>query len=1037
MGSKVRRNESIREKISHGSAKFFGVPMTDDNNSLNSDHEQTKAQETKWQKRRYRYLNSLYGVKEKQVAEEMKSVDTLDSGTPYLENASVYTAIPMEPEKKESVARMAYNAFQSFIQGDLFRRRRLTTLAEEEPVASTSASPPPPYTPIRERIKVRNMRSFPLTQHNVVQQPRRLARNQSVDERRQYDTGNVEYGTQGQYVAERGQYGGQGQYSGQGQFSGQGQYGGQVQYEAGLRPSSAGAGQYSTTKGRVGSSASTEGLQESTGRFLAGYVASDGQEMDSKPQILRSSPSEHQNLPGTSLGSQDFNAQSTPLSPRNIRAPSRERPYLNRPRTSSERPELRRPAQSMAVEVVGTERSSEGLNLKGRRTPSLQRDEPSTSTRPNLHRQVHRTDRPTEWIQPLFLSMRSRDPEEAIEMQEWPKRQRPSFYTYDEFHQEYLPGDELIEEFDHIPMPITKIRQFPVDQVDRYPEGARSLTVNEHQQQYQHYPRTPTASTPGRHGLRDLIRQKEKIQCGGLSVADVRQRIAYQPRTEAKETNPFWACFWSCFCGLFGRRPRKRDALPMFGKFKRRYRVDPEIGRAKKILQDESDDCRPFFTYWITTTQAIIMVFTLMHFGIGTDFFGGFGVTERSGDVFATSMSSVHIVVWEQNNIWIGARFADLVHIGAKYTPCMRRDARIHKLITEEREIENSETGCCIGPDGCFQTSSCPQQFATFHKYINNDKTQQRIVCGQDPRFCATPRSAAPYDWGPNITDWPQCQQQMENITTREPHMHCPLVGRPCCIQMHGQCRITTREYCDFVRGYYHENATLCSQVSCLNDVCGMTPFLMKDVPDQFYRFVIPLFIHAGIIRFAITCIIQLYFMRKFEQAIGSLRLAIIYFVSGVGGYLASASFEPYMPEVGPAGSQGGVLGALIIDVIYNWQFLSNPVRALLLHLLLALLLFITGFLPYVDNWAHIFGFIFGCLASAALIPYMQFGDKGTRLLVVVFSIITTIVMFVFLLVLFYGLPVINSPILTFLNCPFSGHICDQQGLKLRSWLPI
>lgn len=55
-----------------------------------------------------------------------------------------------------------------------------------------------------------------------------------------------------------------------------------------------------------------------------------------------------------------------------------------------------------------------------------------------------------------------------------------------------------------------------------------------------------------------------------------------------------------------------------------------------------------------------------------------------------------------------------------------------------------------------------------------------------------------------------------ELISKLAEHMHCPITGRPCCIQMHGQCRITTREYCDFVRGYYHLNATLCSQVNVL-----------------------------------------------------------------------------------------------------------------------------------------------------------------------------------------------------------------------------
>lgn len=44
--------------------------------------------------------------------------------------------------------------------------------------------------------------------------------------------------------------------------------------------------------------------------------------------------------------------------------------------------------------------------------------------------------------------------------------------------------------------------------------------------------------------------------------------------------------------------------------------------------------------------------------------------------------------------------------------------------------------------------------------------------------------------------------------------MVCEVIGHPCCIGIHGQCRITTREYCDFVRGTFHEEASLCSQVN-------------------------------------------------------------------------------------------------------------------------------------------------------------------------------------------------------------------------------
>lgn len=100
--------------------------------------------------------------------------------------------------------------------------------------------------------------------------------------------------------------------------------------------------------------------------------------------------------------------------------------------------------------------------------------------------------------------------------------------------------------------------------------------------------------------------------------------------------------------------------------------------------------------------------------------------------------------------------------------------------------------------------------------YVNGRR--QPVVCGQDPRYCDHPRFSEMALIN-DTSKWPRCEHNNVNlIPRRERHMHCEISGRPCCIQMHGQCRITTKEYCDFVRGYYHPEATLCSQVSCLND---------------------------------------------------------------------------------------------------------------------------------------------------------------------------------------------------------------------------
>ncbi|VDM98990.1 unnamed protein product, partial [Onchocerca ochengi] len=87
-------------------------------------------------------------------------------------------------------------------------------------------------------------------------------------------------------------------------------------------------------------------------------------------------------------------------------------------------------------------------------------------------------------------------------------------------------------------------------------------------------------------------------------------------------------------------------------------------------------------------------------------------------------------------------------------------------------------------------------------------------VCGQDPRYCENPVSVKPYEWPDDITQWPICKQRTLFVPENVVHMQCEITGRPCCIQLHGQCRITTRDYCDFVEGYFHENATLCSQVT-------------------------------------------------------------------------------------------------------------------------------------------------------------------------------------------------------------------------------
>lgn len=92
----------------------------------------------------------------------------------------------------------------------------------------------------------------------------------------------------------------------------------------------------------------------------------------------------------------------------------------------------------------------------------------------------------------------------------------------------------------------------------------------------------------------------------------------------------------------------------------------------------------------------------------------------------------------------------------------------------------------------------------------------------------------------------------------QQDHMHCEIIGRPCCVGLQGECVITTLEHCTLMRGFFHQDAHLCSQVDCMQDVCGMIDFLNPKNPDQVYRLFTSIFIHAGSVFCLVFCFLAL-----------------------------------------------------------------------------------------------------------------------------------------------------------------------------------
>uniref|UniRef100_A0A8C7CLU1 Inactive rhomboid protein n=1 Tax=Oncorhynchus kisutch TaxID=8019 RepID=A0A8C7CLU1_ONCKI len=477
-------------------------------------------------------------------------------------------------------------------------------------------------------------------------------------------------------------------------------------------------------------------------------------------------------------------------------------------------------------------------------------------------------------------------------------------------------------------------------------------------------------------------------------------------------------------------KPKRQYGMGVVGNWLNRHYRRSISSQVQKQLDDFSSH-RPYFTYWITFVHVVITILACATYGFAPVGFAQHSTTElvlKNKGIY----ESVKFI--QQENFWIGPGSEDLIHLGAKFSPCIRKDSQIVSLIQKAKDQER-ESGCCVQNDnsGCVQTLSndCSESLATFMKWRNayvDILRSSGSVCHQDPRTCEEPASAEPHIWPDDITHWPICTSPRKTNLTGYRHMDCNLKGRPCCIGTKGRCEITTREYCSFMHGYFHEEATLCSQIHCLDEVCGLLPFLNPDVPDQVYRLWLSLFLHAGLLHCLVSVVFQMTILRDLEKLAGWVRISIVYVLSGITGNLASALFLPYRAEVGPAGSQFGLLACLFVELIQGWQMLEKPWKAFLKLVGIVFFLFLCGLLPWIDNIAHIFGFLSGLLLSFAFLPYVTFGDfdKYRKRVLILLSLLVYLGLLSSLVVWFYIYP-INWHWLEHLTClPFTSTFCEK-----------
>ena len=131
--------------------------------------------------------------------------------------------------------------------------------------------------------------------------------------------------------------------------------------------------------------------------------------------------------------------------------------------------------------------------------------------------------------------------------------------------------------------------------------------------------------------------------------------------------------------------------------------------------------------------------------------------------------------------------------------------------------------------------------------------------------------------------------------------------------------------------------------------------------PNQWFRFIIPMFLHAGIIHISFNMLLQLTLGRDMEKTIGPFRFAIVYFSSGIFGFVLGGNFAAAgQSSSGASGCLFGIIALILLDLLYTWRTRQTPYVDLTFIMIDIIVCFILGLLPGLDNFSHIGGFLMG-----------------------------------------------------------------------------
>ncbi len=155
----------------------------------------------------------------------------------------------------------------------------------------------------------------------------------------------------------------------------------------------------------------------------------------------------------------------------------------------------------------------------------------------------------------------------------------------------------------------------------------------------------------------------------------------------------------------------------------------------------------------------------------------------------------------------------------------------------------------------------------------------------------------------------------------------------------------------------------------------------IKIISGEYWRFITPIFLHAGIAHLATNSFSLIIFGRTMERIFGTAKFLVIYFAAGIVGNFASFAFTPN-DSLGASGAILGLGGALIYLWRRNRTFFGMHRQQYMTLVFMVLFNIVYGFSQVgIDNFAHLGGAVSGFL-MAGIVGYGKVREANSKRLI-------------------------------------------------------